>query len=86
MEEIERRYRRLKEGKRRPSFEYVSTLDIKEVFGAFLQDKEILEKLSDDELHELYDKWYAENKDKETTNEVKPKIEPINEVEPEVDL
>jgi len=81
MEEIERRYRRLKEGKRRPSFEYVSTLDIKEVFGAFVENKELLEKMSDDELHELYDKWYANSQ-----QAPKKPIEPIKEVEPETDL
>lgn len=64
---IEDRYNRLKNGKRRPSLEYVSPQEIKETFLPYIKNKEFFNNLSDKELLDFYQKWYEQNnKNKET--------------------
>ncbi len=57
---IEQRYNRLNKNLRRPSLEYISSEDILTIFLNFVDDKEILYKMSKIDLQNLYDKWYSE--------------------------
>jgi len=60
---IQRRYRRLSEGKRRPSLEYINSEAIREIFLTYIMTQEgrdNLLKMTDAQLHELYDRWYEE--------------------------
>lgn len=57
---IEQRYSRLNKNLRRPSLEYISSEDILTIFLNFVDDKEILYKMSKIDLQNLYDKWYSE--------------------------
>lgn len=58
---IEDRYNRLKNGKRRPSLEYVSPQEIKDTFLPYIKNKEFFNNLSDKELLDFYQKWYEQN-------------------------
>jgi hypothetical protein len=55
---IERRYSRLGTAYRRPSCEYVTPEDIKEIFMSYASN---IEEFSDMDLLELYDKWFEDN-------------------------
>lgn len=58
---IEQRYTRLQTGQRRPSFEYIHTDTIREIFLCYIEDPEVKEKISsmsDTELEQLYHQWY----------------------------
>lgn len=57
---IEQRYNRLHKNTRRPSLEYISSEDILSIFLKFVEDKEALLKMSNIDLQNLYDKWYAQ--------------------------
>jgi len=65
---IEDRYNRLKNGKRRPSLEYVSPQEIKETFLPYIKNKEFFNNLSDKELLDFYQKWYEQNRDPQNGN------------------
>jgi hypothetical protein len=55
---IEYRYQRLHTTDRRPSLEYISTSDIRELFLPFAKDPETFLTLSDEEIQNIYTKWY----------------------------
>lgn len=55
---IEERYSRIKQEKRRPGIEYVNSTDIREVFMDFVKQKEELLKMTEEELEELFEKWF----------------------------
>jgi hypothetical protein len=57
---IERRYRRLSTSNRRPSLEYISSEDILTIFLKFVENKDTLLKMSQQDLQDLYDTWYSE--------------------------
>lgn len=73
--QIEDRYKRLKRGKRRPSLEYISTGDIKDIFLPYVQNKEEFLSLSNDQIRKLYQDWF-ESFSKSTENELEnPEID-----------
>lgn len=60
---INRRYQRLTEGQRRPSLEYIDTNTIREVFLNHItseKGRDSLQQMNDQQLNELYDRWYEE--------------------------
>lgn len=61
--QIEDRYHRLKKGKRRPSLEYVSMTDVRDVFLPYVENKEGFKTLTNDQVRLLYQLWYEKNKD-----------------------
>lgn len=56
--QIEQRYRRLSHGQRRPSMEYVTPTEIRELFLPYATDPETFKKLSDVDLLDYYTQWY----------------------------
>lgn len=73
--QIEDRYKRLKKGKRRPSLEYISTGDIRDIFLPYIENKEQFLALSNDQIRKLYQDWF-EKAVKQTENELEnPDIE-----------
>jgi hypothetical protein len=56
--QIEQRYRRLSQGQRRPSMEYVTPSEIRELFLPHAASPEAFAKLSDAALLDIYDQWY----------------------------
>jgi hypothetical protein len=58
---IERRYSRIGTSSRRPSCEYVTPDDIKEIFMSYAANQKEFEQMTDIHLLELYDKWFSEN-------------------------
>jgi hypothetical protein len=58
--EIEDRYKRLSKGKRRPSLEYVSPQEIKDVFSKYVKEPDIFEKMSNEEILKFYQNWYED--------------------------
>lgn len=56
--EIKDRYDRLKNGKRRPSLEYISTQDLREVFLPYSKDPIEFMKMSDEDIRRLYQEWH----------------------------
>lgn len=61
--QIEDRYHRLKKGKRRPSLEYVSMTDVRDIFLPYVENKEGFKTLTNDQVRLLYQLWYEKNKD-----------------------
>ena len=73
--QIEDRYKRLRKGKRRPSLEYISTGDIRDIFLPYIENKEQFLALSNDQIRKLYQDWFEEAV-KQTENELEnPDIE-----------
>lgn len=73
--QIEDRYKRLRKGKRRPSLEYISTGDIRDIFLPYIENKEQFLALSNDQIRKLYQDWF-EKAVKQTENELEnPEIE-----------
>lgn len=73
--QIEDRYKRLRKGKRRPSLEYISTGDIRDIFLPYIENKEQFLALSNDQIRKLYQDWF-EKAVKQTENELEnPDIE-----------
>lgn len=56
---IENRYRRIQKG-RRPSCEYINSVDIQKIFLEYVENKNDLLSMTDIELQSLYDRWYTE--------------------------
>lgn len=68
--EIKDRYERLKKGKRRPSLEYISTQDLREIFLPYAQNPEEFKKMSNEDIRKLYQSWYEQTVEKETDDEI----------------
>ena len=58
---IKERYDRLRKGERRPSFEYISPRDIKDIFIPYSTEPEKIENLTDEETLLFYTAWYKKN-------------------------
>jgi len=67
---IELRYKRINSVTRRPSLEYVSVDEIRELFAPFSQNPEEFVKLPDTTLYEFYDQFYTQYKDDTHKNPV----------------
>jgi hypothetical protein len=61
LHEIESRYRRLNTEQRRPSMEYVTVQEIRNIFNPYVEDKETFSKLSEDELRKMFDEFMKKN-------------------------
>lgn len=60
LSEIETRYRRLSNGHRRPSFEYLKVDEIREIFSAYHPE---IDSMKDDDVIEFYEKWAYKHED-----------------------
>jgi hypothetical protein len=59
--QIKQRYKRLSQGQRRPSMEYVTPTEIRELFLPYATDPEVFKNLSDADLLDFYTQWYNSN-------------------------
>lgn len=59
--QIEQRYQRLSTGQRRPSLEYTTPQEIRQIFVPRVKDPSVLAKMSDEDLLDLYTKWFDDH-------------------------
>lgn len=55
---VSRRYSRIHSKQRRPSYEYMSPDDIREIFSGYVINPEEFKLLTDKEVMDIYDNWF----------------------------